>query len=395
MKEIKCPACETAFKIDETGYAEILKQVRTQEFNDELDKRLVLEQQSKSDAVKIARGETESEWKQKMAAKDTEITHLQSQIEYSETKKELAVTKAVSTVEKERNELASDLKIKDSEHEVLISSLKEKHQSDLENKDELIERYKDLKAKLSTKMVGETLEQHCETEFERLRSVAFQNAYFEKDNDARGGTKGDYIFREEDTDGHEIVSIMFEMKNENDETAAKKKNEDFLSKLDSDRNNKNCEYAVLVTLLEADNDLYNSGIVDMSHEYPKMYVIRPQFFIPMISLLRNAAESALEYKAELALVKAQHVDVTDFEENMDTFKQGFSRNYELASRQFQEAVDRIDEAIKDLEKTKAELNKSANNLRLANNKLEDLTIKKLTKENPTMIAKFDELGSGK
>mgnify|MGYP001322560199 FL=1 len=395
MKEIKCPACETAFKIDETGYAEILKQVRTQEFNDELDKRLVLEQQSKSDAVKIARGETESEWKQKMAAKDTEITHLQSQIEYSETKKELAVTKAVSTVEKERNELASDLKIKDSEHEVLISSLKEKHQSDLENKDELIERYKDLKAKLSTKMVGETLEQHCETEFERLRSVAFQNAYFEKDNDARGGTKGDYIFREEDTDGHEIVSIMFEMKNENDETAAKKKNEDFLSKLDSDRNNKNYEYAVLVTLLEADNDLYNSGIVDMSHEYPKMYVIRPQFFIPMISLLRNAAESALEYKAELALVKAQHVDVTDFEENMDTFKQGFSRNYELASRQFQEAVDRIDEAIKDLEKTKAELNKSANNLRLANNKLEDLTIKKLTKENPTMIAKFDELGSGR
>ena len=395
MKEIKCPACETAFKIDETGYAEILKQVRTQEFNDELDKRLVLEQQSKSDAVKIARGETESEWKQKMAAKDTEITHLQSQIEYSETKKELAVTKAVSTVEKERNELASDLKIKDSEHEVLISSLKEKHQSDLENKDELIERYKDLKAKLSTKMVGETLEQHCETEFERLRSVAFQNAYFEKDNDARVGTKGDYIFREEDTDGHEIVSIMFEMKNENDETAAKKKNEDFLSKLDSDRNNKNYEYAVLVTLLEADNDLYNSGIVDMSHEYPKMYVIRPQFFIPMISLLRNAAESALEYKAELALVKAQHVDVTDFEENMDTFKQGFSRNYELASRQFQEAVDRIDEAIKDLEKTKAELNKSANNLRLANNKLEDLTIKKLTKENPTMIAKFDELGSGR
>ncbi|SVC64506.1 uncharacterized protein METZ01_LOCUS317360, partial [marine metagenome] len=316
-------------------------------------------------------------------------------IDSSNTEQELAVTKAVSTIKTERDGLATQLQVKDSEQTVLVSSLNDKHQSELTSKDELIEYYKDLKAKLSTKMVGETLEQHCETEFDKLRSVAFQSAYFEKDNDASGGTKGDYIFREEDTDGNEIISIMFDMKNENDETATKKKNEDFLSKLDSDRNNKNCEYAVLVTLLEADSDLYNSGIVDMSHEYPKMYVIRPQFFIPMISLLRNAAESALEYKAELALVKAQHVEVADFEENMDTFKQGFSRNYDLASRQFQKAVDRIDEAIDDLERTKTELNKSANNLRLANNKLEDLTIKKLTRGNPTMIAKFDELGSGK
>ena len=390
MTEINCPKCGTAFKVDETGYAEILKQVRNQEFDDELNKRLALETKGNEDAIETAIAKTQLEMQQKITDKDKKIADLQSSINSSETEKELAVTKAVTTIEKERDELASDLKIKESSHEATISAIKEGHQSELKIKDDLIERYKDLKAKLSTKMVGETLEQHCEIEFERLRSVAFQNAYFGKDNDASQGTKGDYIFREHDSNGTEITSIMFEMKNENEETENKKKNEEFLKKLDSDRNTKNCEYAVLVSLLEADSDLYNQGIVDMSHAYPKMYVIRPQFFIPMISLLRNASESILEYKSELALVRAQTIDVTNFEEKMNDFKAGFGKNYKSASDQFTKAIKSIDDSIKDLEKTKTELLRSSNNLRLANNKLENLTIRKLTYGNDTMKAEFSK-----
>jgi hypothetical protein len=390
MTEINCPKCGTAFKVDETSYAEILKQVRNQEFDDELDKRIALETKGKEGAIETAIAKTRLEMQQKITDKDTKIAALQSNINSSEMEKELAVTKAVTIIEKERAELASDLKIKESSHEATISAIKEGHQSELKIKDDLIERYKDLKAKLSTKMVGETLEQHCEIEFERLRSVAFQNAHFGKDNDASQGTKGDYIFREHDSNGTEITSIMFEMKNENEETENKKKNEEFLKKLDSDRNTKNCEYAVLVSLLEADSDLYNQGIVDMSHAYPKMYVIRPQFFIPMISLLRNASESILEYKSELALVRAQTIDVTNFEEKMNDFKAGFGKNYINASDQFNKAIKSIDDSIKDLEKTKAELLKSSNNLRLANNKLENLTIRRLTYGNDTMKAEFSK-----
>ena len=390
MTEINCPKCGTAFKVDETGYAEILKQVRNQEFDNELDKRIALETKGKEGAIEAAIAKTRLEMQEKITDKDTKIVALQSNINSSEMEKELAVTKAVTIIEKERDELASDLKIKESSHEATISAIKEGHQSELKIKDDLIERYKDLKAKLSTKMVGETLEQHCEIEFERLRSVAFQNAHFGKDNDASQGTKGDYIFREHDSNGTEITSIMFEMKNETEETENKKKNEEFLKKLDSDRNTKDCEYAVLVSLLEADSDLYNQGIVDMSHAYPKMYVIRPQFFIPMISLLRNASESILEYKSELALVRAQTIDVTNFEEKMNDFKAGFGKNYINASDQFKKAIKSIDESIKDLEKTKAELLKSSNNLRLANNKLENLTIRKLTYGNDTMKAEFSK-----
>lgn len=284
------------------------------------------------------------------AEKDAEITKLQSRLEVAETDKKLALTEAVGRLEKERDELANKLESKDTEQKLLASSLKEKYESELKSKEEMIAYYKDMKAKLSTKMIGETLEQHCEYEFNRLRATAFQNAYFEKDNDASDGTKGDYIYRENDENGTEIISIMFEMKNEGDETATKHKNEDFLTKLDADRKKKNCEYAVLVTLLEADNELYNGGIVDMSHKYPKMYVIRPQFFIPIISVLRNAALNSLKYKNELAVVRAQNIDITNFEENMEKFKDGFARNYDLASRKFTDAIDGIDKTIKQLEK---------------------------------------------
>jgi len=294
-------------------------------------------------------------------------------------------------VEKERDGLTSELKTKDTEKELLENSLVNKYETQLKSKDEMIEYYKDMKAKLSTKMVGETLEQHCETEFNRLRATGFQNAYFEKDNDAAGGNKGDYIYKESDGNENEITSIMFEMKNELDTTATKHKNEDFLKKLDKDRTDKGCEYAVLVSLLEADNEWYNTGIVDMSHKYPKMYVIRPQFFIPMITILRNAAMNSLQYKAELSLMKNQNIDITNFEEDINTFKEGFAKNYDLAARKFKTAIDEIDKTIDHLQKTKDALLSSENNLRLANNKAGDLTIKKLTRSNPTMTAKFAEL----
>ena len=368
----------------------------------ELLERVTMLEKEKESAVELAEAKTknqlqadlakkEAETATLKAEKDAEIAKLMAKMDAAETEKKLALTEVVNKVERERDELANELKNKDTEKQLLESSLKDKYLTELKTKDEMIAYYKDMKAKLSTKMVGETLEQHCETEFNKLRATAFQNAYFEKDNDARSGSKGDYIYRETDGAGNEIISIMFEMKNEGDETATKHKNEDFLKELDKDRTEKKCEYAVLVTLLEADSELYNSGIVDVSHRHEKMYAIRPQFFIPIITLLRNAALNSLQYKQELALVKAQSIDITNFEDNMNTFKEGFARNYDLASRKFQDAIGGIDKTIMQLQKTKEALLSSENNLRLANQKAEDLTIKRLTRGNPTMAAKFTEL----
>ena len=413
MNEILCPHCKKAFKIDEAGYAAILKQVRNQEFDAELHERLAAAEKEKDSAVKLAEANTKNQLQADLAKmeamiaelkaeknalltelkaeKDTEIAKLEARLQASETEKKLAVTEAVGRVEKERDALAGELKAKDTEQQLLESSLKEKYEIELKAKDEMIERYKDMKLRLSTKMLGETLEKHCEIEFNKLRATAFRQAYFEKDNDASDGTKGDYIYREHDEQGNEIISIMFEMKNEGDVTASKHKNEEFLAKLDADRKKKKCEYAVLVSLLEADNEFYNSGIVDMSHKFPKMYVIRPQFFIPMITLLRNAAMNTMQYKSELALVRAQNIDVTNFEDQLNDFRDSFGRSYRLASERFQDAVASIDKSIAQLQKTKENLLKSEDHYRVANNKAEDLTVKKLTRGNPTMQAKFDEL----
>jgi hypothetical protein len=398
MNEIICPHCKKAFKVDEAGFADILKQVHDHEFEKELNERVEMFEKDKENAIKLAEANIKNKLQADLANKESELADIRSKINNAELEKKLAVTEAVNKVERERDELAGELKNKDTEKRLLETSLKEKYITELKTKDDIIKMKdeeialrKDMKVKLSTKMVGETLEQHCETEFNKLRATGFQNAYFEKDNDAKTGSKGDYMFRETDEAGNEIISIMFEMKNEGDETATKKKNEDFLRELDKDRAEKKCEYAVLVTLLEAENELYNTGIVDVSHKYPKMYVIRPQFFIPMITLLRNAAMNSLEYKAELALVRNQNVDITNFEENMNRFKEGFAKNYELASNRFKTAIGEIDKTIEHLQKTKEALLSSENNLRLANNKAEDLTIKRLTRGNPTMTAKFTEL----
>jgi len=402
MNDIICPNCKKAFKIDEASFANILKQVRDHEFEEELHERLELLEKDKESAVKLAEANVknalqnditkrENEIVKLKAEKDTEVSKLQSKIESADTEKKLAVTEAVTKIEKERDDFKVKLEGKDNEIRLREISLKDRYQNELKLKDEMIERYKDMKLKLSTKMVGETLEQHCETEFNKLRATGFQNAYFEKDNDSKTGSKGDYIYRETDQDGNEIISIMFEMKNEGDETATKHKNEDFLRELDRDRAEKKCEYAVLVSLLEADNELYNTGIVDVSYKYPRMYVVRPQFFIPIITLLRNAATNSLKYKAELALVRSQSIDITNFEENINTFKEGFAKNYDLASRKFKTAIEEIDKTIDHLQKTKDALLSSENNLRLANNKAEDLSIKKLTRGNPTMTARFAEL----
>ena len=435
VNEIICPHCKKAFKVDEAGFADIVKQVRNHEFEQELHERIALLERDKESAVKLAEEKTKNELQVAIAKKEAELAEIKSKrelelaelksereaaiaklaadkeseltklqamsreelaslkakIQSAETELTLAVTTAVTKIEKERDELKSELRSRDAEHQLVTSSLRDKFTHELKTKDEMIAYYKDMKAKLSTKMIGETLEQHCETEFNRLRATAFQNAYFEKDNDARSGSKGDYIYRESDEHGTEIISIMFEMKNEGDETATKHKNEDFLKELDKDRNEKGCEYAVLVTLLEADSELYNSGIVDMSHRYNKMYVIRPQFFIPMITLLRNAALGSMKYKTELALVQSQNIDVTNFEDQLNDFRDSFGRNYRIASEKFKTAIDSIDKSIAQLQKTKDALLSSENNLRIANNKAEDLTVKKLTRGNPTMAAKFDEL----
>ena len=325
------------------------------------------------------------------AAKEAEIQSLKAQLDAKETAQKLAINEALSAVEKERDALKGDLDRAALEKQLAANALKEKYETQIKDRDDAIERLRDMKARLSTKMVGETLEQHCETEFNRLRATAFQKAYFEKDNDAKGGSKGDYIFRDKDDAGTEIVSVMFEMKNENDTTATKKKNEEFLKELDKDRTEKGCEYAVLVSLLEPESELYNTGIVDVSHRYDKMYVVRPQFFIPIITLLRNAAKNSMAYKTELALVKSQNIDITNFETNLETFKSAFSRNYDLASNHFKKAIEEIDKSIDHLQKTRSALLGSENNLRLANEKAQDVTIKKLTRGNPTMAAKFAEI----
>jgi len=402
MNEIKCPHCGEMFTIDESAYADIVRQVRSHEFEKELLQREKMYNEEKQNAIQLAKVDAEKNMQQDLAKKEAQIAELkmkimalEADIRNEETKKALAVSEAVRKVEIERDGLKGELKTKDKERELLEISLKDKYNEQLKMKDEQIAYYKDFKTKMSTKMVGESLEQHCEIEFNKLRATGFQNAYFEKDNDARSGSKGDYIYKEYDQEGNEIISIMFEMKNEMDSTATKKKNEDFLAELNKDRNEKKCEYAVLVSLLEPENELYNGGIVDKSHRFPKMYVIRPQFFIPMITILRNAAMNSLQYKAELAIVRNQNIDITNFEENMNKFKEGFARNYELASRKFMTAIEEIDKTISHLEKTKAALISSENNLRLANNKAEDLTIKKLTRNNPTMAQKFAELKNKK
>ena len=424
MHEIICPHCSKAFKIDETGYADILKQVRDSEFDQQLHDRLALAEKEKNSAIELAKAKLTNELQQSSSAKDAaiqelkarlqaaealakaeltnelqktaaakeaEIQSLKAQLNAKETAQKLAINEALSAVEKERDALKGDLDRAALEKQLAANALKEKYETQIKDRDDAIERLRDMKARLSTKMVGETLEQHCETEFNRLRATAFQKAYFEKDNDAKGGSKGDYIFRDKDDAGTEIVSIMFEMKNENDTTATKKKNEEFLKELDKDRTEKGCEYAVLVSLLEPESELYNTGIVDVAHRYDKMYVVRPQFFIPIITLLRNAAKNSMAYKTELALVKSQNIDITNFESNLETFKSAFSRNYDLASNHFKKAIEEIDKSIDYLQKTRSALLGSENNLRLANEKAQDVTIKKLTRGNPTMAAKFAEI----
>jgi len=511
MNEIICPNCKKAFKVDEAGFADILKQVRDRQFDDELQKRLKIAENEKESAVKLAeaqlknaltkdiaekdrqiaelkaknelelteqlskkeaemaemkakienaenekkitvteairqiekerdglandlknkaaekenavkfleaqlqlslqealtkkdreimelKAKNELELTERLSKKKAEMAEMKAKIENTEMEKKLLVTEAIQKIEKERDELLNSLKNKETETQLLEKSLNEKFNAELKTKDDIIKLKdeeillrKEMKLKLSTKMLGETLEQHCETEFNKLRATAFQRAYFEKDNDAKSGSKGDYIYKETDDAGNEIISIMFEMKNEGDETATKKRNEDFFRELDKDRNEKKCEYAVLVSLLELESEYYNTGIVDVSHRFNKMYVVRPQFFIPIITLLRNAAMNSIQYKAELALVRSQNIDITNFEEKMNKFKDGFARNYDLASRKFKDAIDGIDKTIRELQKTKDALLSSENNLRLANEKTEDLTIKKLTHNNPTMKAKFDAL----
>ena len=409
MNDIICPNCKKAFKVDEAGFADILKQVRDQQFETEIKQRLEVAEKDKNNAVQIAEAKLKNELQLEFSKKeqeiqslksstDLELAKIKSQMAIAEAEKKTAVLEATSLIKKERDKLVYELSNKETEKLLLEKSINEAFaekmklkEEALKMKDDEIERLRDFKQKLSTKMVGETLEQHCEIEFNRIRATAFQAAYFEKDNDISGGTKGDYIYREPDPNGNELVSIMFEMKNEGDETSTKKKNEDFFAKLNKDRNDKNCEYAVLVSMLEGDNELYNSGILDVSYKYPKMYVIRPQFFITIITLLRNAAKNSLQYKNELSLMRNQSIDVTNFENKINSFKEGFSKNYELASRKFETAIDEIDKTISHLNKTKEALLSSVNNLRLANNKAEELTIKRLTHANPTMRAKFDDI----
>ena len=394
MHDVICPHCSKAFKIDETGYADILKQIRDREFDEQLHKRLAIAEQEKRTAVELAKAQLSTALEREIAKKDQTIERYKSTIESSELARKLAISEAVQTISSERDGLKMKLEQSRLEKQLAESALKDKYETQLKDRDHAIERLRDMKAKLSSKLLGETLEQHCETEFNRLRATAFPNAYFEKDNDARSGSKGDYVFREFDSEGTEVVSVMFEMKNENDRSTSKSRNEDFLKELDRDRNEKSCEYAILVSMLEPDSDLYNSGIVDVSHRYPRMYIVRPQFFIPIITLLRNAAQKSLAYKQELAVVKAQNIDITHFEAELESFKNGFAKNYDLATRRFQTAIDEIDKSIDHLQKTKEALLGTDRNLRLANDKAQDVTIKKLTRGNPTMAAKFKALREG-
>lgn len=408
-KTIRCPECGTEFSLDENSMAAIVQQVRNQEFEEELARRvsgmeetfrakLESAQSSAREAASLeARKKEEglkdqiSELIEKVNAKDVELAKIQSEMKASSEEKLSSLKGQLAKKDVEISKLQAGLEGAGTKQELALASLKETYEARLALKQEEVDYYKDFKLKQSTKMVGESLEKHCETEFEKLRGTAFRNAYFEKDNDAKSGSKGDYIYRETDANGVEILSIMFEMKNQNQETATKKKNEDFLKELDKDRREKNCEYAILVSMLEEDSELYNTGIVDKSHRYPKMYVIRPQFFIPMITILRNTAMNALCYRVELEEIRQQNIDVTNFEENINKFKEGFARNYSLASKKFLTAVDEIDKTILHLQKTKEALLSSENNLRLACNKSEDLTIRRLTRGNPTMKRLFDEV----
>ena len=427
MPEIKCPKCGEVFTVDESGYAAIVSQIKDAEFHKELCERVAQLEKSKNDELSLIKTQAvadkdksvfelnkeienlkaklESQGKdfeldkeRSMNALKQENEQLKAKIENNAQERTLAVTKALSEkkdeiVEKEKQIILLETKLQDAakDKQLQEQSLKEKYAFQLKEKDDLIAYYKDLKTKMSTKMVGETLEQHCEIEFNRLRATGFQNAYFEKDNDAKTGSKGDFIFRDKTDDGIEYISIMFEMKNEMDTTATKHKNEDFFKELDKDRCEKGCEYAVLVSLLEADNEFYNTGIVDVSYKYPKMYVIRPQFFIPIITLLRNAASNSIQYKRQLIEYSNQNIDVTNFENKLLDFQEKFSYNYGLAQKKFDEAIKDIDKTIETLQKTKAALLSSENNLRLANDKAQDITIKKLTRGNPTMQQKFAEL----
>lgn len=411
MQEIKCPKCGGIFQVDEAGYAAIVKQVRDKEFTQEIQSRESQFEQDKANAIQLAKLDTQKQYdeilKQKelliaelKSEKEKEISELKNKLNSFDKDKELEINKLVNNMNLELtnknnqiDKLLGEKELSEKEFQLKEQNIKNTYETELKYKDEEISRLKDYKLKLSTKMVGESLEQHCEIEFNRLRATGFQKAYFDKDNDAKSGSKGDYIYRDYDPNGGEFISIMFEMKNEMDTTSTKKKNTDFLKELDKDRREKNCEYAVLVSLLEPENELYNTGIVDMSHCYPKMYVVRPQFFIPIITLLRNAALNSLEYRNELAIIKAQNIDVSNFEAEMNDFKEKFSRNFRLASEKFHKAIDEIDKTIEHLQKTKEALLSSENNLRLANNKAEDLSIKRLTKNNPTMEAKFAELRS--
>ena len=421
MQEIICPNCKKAFKIDESGFAEIVKQIRDHQFEEEINHRLQVAEREKEAALQIAesnlrikfqeylskkeqeivqlKAQAATDLTQKLADKERIILEMQSKIQQAEMDKALSVNAALDTIKQERDQLKIALANKESESQVAIITLKEQHHSDLRLKDEIIKMkdaevqlHKDLKLKLSTKMLGESLEQHCKIQFDMVHNLAFPNAIFEKDNDAKSGTKGDFIFRENDENGNEILSIMFEMKNEGDETPTKKKNDDFLEKLDKDRREKKCEYAILVSLLEKENDYYETGIVDVSHKFPNMFVIRPQFFIQIISILRKSGLASLKYKAELASVKSQNIDITNFDNKILEFKEGVAYNYSLAQKKFFEAIDHIDKSIKELQKTREALISSENNLRLANDKTENLTIKKLTHNNPTMKAKFKEAG---
>jgi hypothetical protein len=399
MKEIICPSCKKAFEIDQAGFSDIVKQVRDDQFDKELKILVGQAEKEKENAVKLAEADLRKITQDEIAKKDREIIELQAKSKNTELEKKISVSEAIKSIEKERDDLANNVKIAALEKQNLENSLRQQFSTELKSRDAIIQykddeiaRVKDMKLKLSTKMLGESLEQYCEIEFNKIRATAFQNAYFEKDNDSSSGSKGDFIFRENDNEGNEIISIMFEMKNEGDATATKKKNEDFFKELDKDRTEKKCEFAVLVSVLEAESDLYN-GITDVSYKFPKMFVVRPHFFIPIITLLRNAAMSSLKYKAELALVKNQSIDITNFENSINEFKAGFAKNYDLASRQFNTAINEIDKTIDHLQKIKEALLSSDNNLRLANNKSDDLTIKKLTKGNPTMTAKFDSLSN--
>lgn len=400
MSQIKCPKCGEIFQIDETSYSEIVKQVRDKEFNARIREKEEQYQNDKENVIKTTTLEVEKRYEKELNSKNTEIQQLKSKIAANKTEMELFVKNAVSNKEKEIVDktqeiisLKGQLQSGEKDYELREKNLKEKYEEQLKFKDEQIAQYKDFKAHQSVKLLGETLEQHCEIEFNKLRALGFQNAYFEKDNDIRTGSKGDYIYREYDEEKTEIVSIMFEMKNEADTTATKKKNEDFFKELNKDRIEKKCEYAVLVSMLELDNDFYNSGIVDVSHKYEKMYVIRPQFFIPFITLLKNAAKKSIEYKRALTVERSQSIDITNFENDMNDFKEKFSRNYRLAGERFKTAIEEIDKTILHLQKTKDALLGTENNLRLANDKVESLSIKKLTKNNPTMLAKFNELNN--